>query len=66
MPELKDNIQKCICDIHDWYCKNQLVVNEFKSNVMLVTTRQRLNCIEENKLDVYIGEFKVKTKAKCS
>ena len=45
MPQLKDNIQKCICDIHDWYCKNQLVVNESKSNVMLVTTRQRLNHI---------------------
>ena len=21
MPQLMDNIQKCICDIHDWYCK---------------------------------------------
>ena len=40
MPELKDDIQKCICDIHDGYCKKQLVVNESKSNVMLVTTRQ--------------------------
>ena len=59
MPQLKDNIQKCICDIHDWYCKNQLVVNESKSNVMLVTTRQRLNRIEETRLDVYIGEFKL-------
>ena len=34
-------------------------MNESKSNVMLVTTRQRLNHIEENKLDVYIGEFKL-------
>ena len=33
--QLKDNIQKCICDIHDWYCKNKLVVrrrNMFISN----------------------------------
>ena len=64
MPQLKDNIQKCICDIHDWYCKNQLVVNESKSNVMQVTTRQRLNHIEETRLDVYIGEFKL-VQAEC-
>ena len=39
--------------------KNQLVVNASNSNVMLVTTRQRLNHIEETRLDVYIGEFKL-------
>ena len=39
--------------------KKQLVVNESKSNGMLVTTRQRLNHIEETRLDMYIGEFKL-------
>ena len=39
-------------------------MNESKSNVMLVTTRQRLNHIEETKLDVYIGEFKL-VEAEC-
>ena len=31
---------------------------------MLVTTRQRLNHIEETRLDVYIGEFKL-VQAEC-
>ena len=52
MPQLKENMHKCICDIHDWYCKNHLAVNECKSNVMLVATRERLHRIEENKHDI--------------
>ena len=59
MSELKHNIQQCVSDIHEWYDKNKLVINKSKSSVMLATTRQRILHIDNNDLDVHIGDYKL-------
>ena len=55
MSELKHNIQECVSDIH----QNKLVINKSKSSVMLATTRQRILHIDNNNLDVHIGDYKL-------
>ena len=64
MSELKHNIQQCISDIHEWYDQNKLVIHKSKSSVMLATTRQRILHIDNNDLDVHIGEYKL-VKSDC-
>ena len=65
MSELKHNIQQCVSDIHEWYDQNKLVINKSKSSVMLATTRHRILHIDDNNLDVHIGDYKlVKLKGK--
>ena len=59
MSELKHNIQQCVSDIHEWYDQNKLVINKSKSSVMLATTRQRILHINDNNLDVHIGDYKL-------
>ena len=59
MSELKHNIQQCVSDIHEWYDQNKLVINKSKSSVMLATTRQRIMHINDNNLDVHIGDYKL-------
>ena len=59
MSELKHNIQQCVSDIHDWYDENKLVIHTSKSSVMLATTRQRIMHIDNNDLDVHIGDYKL-------
>ena len=57
--ELKHNIQQCVSDIHEWYDGNKLVINKSKSSFMLATTRQRILHIDNNDLDVHIGDYKL-------
>ena len=57
MSELKHNIQQCVSDIHEWYYQNKLEINKSKSSVMLATTRQRILHIDNNNLDVHIGDY---------
>ena len=59
MSELKHNIQQCVSDIHEWYDQNKLLINKSKSSVMLATTRQRILHIDNNDLDVHIGDYKL-------
>ena len=59
MSELKHNIKQCVSDIHEWYDQNKLVINKSKSSVMLATTRQRILHIDNNDLDVHIGDYKL-------
>ena len=59
MSELKHNIQQCVSDIHEWYDQNKLVIHKSKSSVMLATTRQRILHIDNNDLDVHIGDYKL-------
>ena len=59
MSELKNNIQQCVSDIHEWYDQNKLVINKSKSSVMLATTRQRILHIDNNNLGVHIGDYKL-------
>ena len=59
MSELKHNIQQCVSDIHEWYEQNKLVINISKSSFMLATTRQRILHIDNNNLDVQIGDYKL-------
>ena len=56
--ELKHNIQQCVSDIHEWYDQNKLIIHKSKSSVMLATTRQRILHIDNNNLDVHIGDYK--------
>ena len=46
-------------NIHEWYDQNKLVINKSKSSVMLATTRQRILHINDNNLDVHIGDYKL-------
>ena len=57
MSELKNNIQQCVSDIHEWYDQNKLVINKSKSSVMLATTRQQILHINNNNLGVHIGDY---------
>ena len=57
--ELKHNIKLCVSDIHEWYDQNKLVINKSKPSVMLATTRQRILHIDNNDLDVHIGDYKL-------
>ena len=59
MSELKHNIQQCVSDIHEWYDQNKLVIHKSKSSVMLATPRQRILHINDNNLDVHIGDYKL-------
>ena len=59
MSELKHNIQQCVSDIHEWYDQNKLVINKSKSSVMLATIRLRILHIDDNNLDVHIGDYKL-------
>ena len=64
MSELKHNIQpstiqQCVSDIHEWFDENKLVINMSKSSVMLATNRQRILHIDNNDLDVHIGDYKL-------
>ena len=59
MSELKHNIQQCVSDIHEWYDQNKLVIHKSKSSDMLATTRQRILHIDNNDLDVHIGDYKL-------
>ena len=59
MSELKHNIQECVSDIHERYDQNKLVINKSKYSVMLATTRQRILHIDNNNLDVRIGDYKL-------
>ena len=36
MSELKNNIQQCVSDIHEWYDQNKLVINKSKRERNLV------------------------------
>ena len=45
---LNDNLQASIDNIKQWYDSNLLVVNNSKSNVMMITTRQREAILTEN------------------
>ena len=57
MSELKHNIQQCVSDIHEWYDQNKFVIDKSKSIVMLATTRQQILHIDDNNLDVHIGDY---------
>ena len=57
--KLKHNIQQCVSGIHEWYDQNKLVINKSKSSVMLATTRQRIMHIDNNNVDVHIGDYKL-------
>ena len=43
---LQDNLLECICEVEKWYNNNLLVINASKSNVMVITTKQKAlhNC----------------------
>ena len=56
---LDNNIQQCVSDIHEWYDQNKLVINKSKYSVMLATTRQQILHIDNNDLDVHIGDYKL-------
>ena len=58
MLELKHNIQQCVSDTHEWFDENKLVINKSKSSVLLATTRQRILHIDNNDLEVHIGDYK--------
>ena len=60
MSEQKHNIQQCVADIHEWYDQNKLVINKSKYSVVLGTTRKRILPIDNNNLDVHIGDYNYK------
>ena len=64
MSVMEHNIQQCVSDIHEWYDQNKLVIHKYKSCVMLATTRQRILHIDNNNLDVRIGDYTVQACAK--
>ena len=43
--------------MHEWYDENKLVITKSKSSFMLATTRQRILHIDNNDLDVHIGDY---------
>ena len=45
--------------LNEWYVQNKLVIHKSKSSVMLATTRQRILHIDNNNLDVHIGDLKL-------
>ena len=57
--ELKTDIQKCVTDVHEWYVSNKLVINTYKSNVMLLSTRQMLSLMTDTDLNVCIGNYQL-------
>ena len=57
--ELKTNIQKCVTGVHELYESNKLVINKYKSNVMLLTTRQMLSHMTDTDLNVCIGNYEL-------
>ena len=52
-------MQRCVVAIREWYDMNRLVINNTKSNVMLVTTRQMLSRIDNTDINIYIGDQKL-------
>ena len=42
-----------------WCDENKLVIKKYKFSVMLATTRQRILHIDNNDLDVHIGDYKL-------
>ncbi len=59
MSELKHNIQQYVSDIHEWYDENKLVIHMSKSSVMFANTRQRILHIDNNDVDVHIGDYRL-------
>ena len=57
--ELTNNMQICVVAIREWYDMNRLVINNTKSNVMLVTTRKMLSRIDNTDIDIYIVDQKL-------
>ena len=45
--------------VHEWYESNKLVINKYKSSVMLLTTRQMLSHMTHTDLNVCIGNYEL-------
>ena len=54
--ELTNNMQICVVAIREWYDMNRLVINNTKSNVMLVITRQMLSRIDNTDINICIDQ----------
>ena len=52
-------ITTCFDTINHSILFKKLVINKSKSSVMLATTRQRIPHIDNNNLDVHIGDYKL-------
>ena len=62
--EVNEKLQRSVNNIKVWYDKNLLVVNASKSNVLMVTTKQREHFITEN-IDVLFGQEKLENVDTC-
>ena len=51
-------MQICVVAIREWYDMNRLMINNTKSNAMLVTTRQ-MSRIDNTNINSYIGDQKL-------
>ena len=55
MDTLQENTQKCVSSNSEWYDNNQLVINTSKSNIMVITTRQRAVLTNVHRIEVSLG-----------
>ena len=53
--KLQEGIQECVTEIEEWYTKNRLIINVSKSNIMVVSTRQRETHTNVHDFNVFLG-----------
>ena len=61
---LQEYTHKCVSSIKEWYDKNHLVINTYKSNLMLVLSKQREVFTNILNIDVFLGEDRL-TQLSC-
>ena len=64
MDTLQEKTQKCISSINEWYDNNQQVINTSKSNIMVITTRQRAVLANVHRIEVSLGSERL-TQLEC-
>ena len=52
MEQIESNIQIALDNLHVWCRENCMIINSLKTNVMLVTTNQKRQRLENEKLDL--------------
>ena len=58
--KLQDNLQECICEVEKWYNNNMLVINASKSNVMVITTKQKASHTCNMDIHICLGSTRLK------
>ena len=64
MDTLQENTQKCVSSISERYDNHQLVINTSKSNIMVITTRQRAVLTNVHRIEVSHGSERL-TQLEC-